>query len=81
VVAAVHGWGARGHYAGQVRTPLPATTISYQEFKRFYPHGEILPRDPGYRRPYGRNPYRDHDRMGERPRFCSMTPLIPAFWR
>jgi len=49
-----------GHYAGQLLTPLPATIISYQDFKRSYPHGGILPRDTGYRRPYGRNPYRGY---------------------
>jgi hypothetical protein len=72
-----------GHYAGQHLRPLPAAIISYQDFKRVYPHGEILSRDTGHRRPYGRNPYRDYDRVGESPfLFDDATdPRLPAMER
>ncbi len=56
------GEGIVGEYAGRRLTPLPATVTSWREVKRDSPEARVLSRDTGFRRDYGRNPYRDYDR-------------------
>lgn len=57
--------------------------MAYAEFKTAYPRGKVLSRDTGHRRPYGRNPYRGYDRIGENPFLFSdpVDPRLPAMER
>ena len=57
--------------------------MSYAEFREAYPNGELLSRETGHRRPYGRNPYRGYDRIGDRPFLFDdpIDPRLPAMER
>ena len=50
-----------GELTGKKLQFLPAPTISWRDFKRQYPDGEVLSRDTGHRRDYGGNPYSGYD--------------------
>jgi hypothetical protein len=77
------GSGIVGVHAGRVLDQLPSQIVAYGEFKAAYPGGKVLSRDTGHQRPYGRNPYRGYDRIGENP-FLFSDPLdsrLPAMER
>ena len=65
------GAGLVGRYAGARLRQLPARIISWARFHSSYPHGLVLTRATGYRRPYGENPYPGYDDL-------STPPLFPA---
>jgi hypothetical protein len=44
---------------------LPATIVSWQEFKQQFPRGRVLSRETGHSRPYGNNPYEGYDKADE----------------
>ncbi|HKZ92306.1 MAG TPA: DUF3179 domain-containing protein [Candidatus Limnocylindrales bacterium] len=46
---------------------LPAQIISLDEFEATYPEGDVLSRETGFSRSYGRNPYPGYDRADESP--------------
>ncbi len=46
---------------------LPASVVSWGEWKKFYPQGKVLSRNTGHRRNYGRNPYAGYDRIDKPP--------------
>jgi hypothetical protein len=50
-----------GELAGEELRFLPAQTVSWGDFKAAYPDGQVLSRDTGYGRDYGRNPYVGYD--------------------
>lgn len=77
------GEGIVGEYSGTELRRIPATIIAFEDFKSAYPDGNVLSRDTGYRRPYGRNPYRGYDRVGESPFLFrdSTDPRLPAMER
>ena len=50
-----------GELTGTELTILPAPTVSWSDFKKEYPHAEVLSRDTGHDRPYGSNPYAGYD--------------------
>lgn len=52
---------------------LPANTYGWKRARQLYPDLEVLSRQTGYDRPYGRNPYAGYDRDGRAP--------IPGFFR
>jgi len=56
-----------GDYARTELEQYPANIVAYRDFAKAYPQGKILSRDTGYRRPYGRNPYRGYDSITDRP--------------
>lgn len=56
-----------GALTGTKLSPLPATIVSYAAFKATYPQGQVLSRETGYERPYGRNPYVGYDDVDQRP--------------
>ncbi len=70
------GKGIVGHYAGTALERLSSTIASFADFRHAHPRGKVLSRDTGYSRPYGRNPYRGYDRIGDRP-FLFHDPLDP----
>lgn len=50
-----------GEHAGSHLDMYPAQTMSWQEVRDRHPGAEVLSRDTGYDRPYGRNPYQGYD--------------------
>jgi hypothetical protein len=77
------GQGIVGRYAGAILTQLPSTIASFEDFRKAYPRGRVLSRQTGFRRPYGRNPYRGYDRIGDMPFlfFDAVDPRLPAMER
>lgn len=72
-----------GSYTGTVLRQLPATIVAFEDFRSAYPQGKVLSRETGFSRPYGRNPYRGYDRVGEIP-FLFTDPVdsrLPAMER
>ena len=72
-----------GRYAGTVLQRVPSQIVAYEDFRTSYRDGEVLSRRTGYSRPYGRNPYRGYDRIGDRP-FLFNDPVdkrLPAMER
>ena len=56
-----------GELAGRKLVFLPASIISWDDFKSANPDGKVLSRDTGHRRSYGRNPYAGYDRVDQSP--------------
>jgi Protein of unknown function (DUF3179) len=56
-----------GELAGARLTMLPAATIAWSEFKAQRPTGQVLSRDTGHQRDYGRNPYVGYDDVSQSP--------------
>jgi hypothetical protein len=55
------GEGIVGEHAGDRLTFLPASIISFADFKAAYPQGHVLSRETGFNRDYGTNPYTGYD--------------------
>ncbi len=55
-----------GRFAGRRLPMLAAQTLSWGDFKRRYPRGDVLSQATGYERPYGTTPYPGYD-TGSRP--------------
>ena len=71
------GEGLAGKYAGEQLTFLPASIISWKEFKTNFPDGKVLSKDTGFRRDYGRNPYAGYDNINNSP-FLFRGPETPG---
>jgi hypothetical protein len=56
-----------GDLTGTRLTFLPAQIVSLGEFAAAHPDGDVLSRDTGSRRSYGRNPYPGYDDVDQRP--------------
>ena len=56
-----------GKLTGKALTVVPASIISWKDFKAASPEGMVLSRDTGFRRSYGRNPYAGYDRADNPP--------------
>lgn len=56
-----------GELTGNLLKPLPASIVSWQEFRQRFPQGKVLSRDTGHRRDYGSNPYVGYDRIDQSP--------------
>ncbi|MCH8078385.1 MAG: DUF3179 domain-containing protein [Proteobacteria bacterium] len=56
-----------GEYTGTVLKQIPASIVAYADFRESYPTGLVLSNKTGYSRPYGRNPYKGYDRVGNSP--------------
>lgn len=77
------GEGIVGEFAGQSLTFLPASVISFSEFRERYPDGQVLSRETGHNRRYGNNPYTGYDGIGSRPFLFSgeIDDRLPAMER
>ena len=77
------GRGIVGHFAGTELRKVASRIVAYADFKEAFPGGEVLSRDTGYDRPYGKNPYRGYDRIGDKPFLLqgSPDPRLPAMAR
>ena len=56
-----------GELTGKRLTFLPASIISWEDFKAAFPDGKVLSRDTGFGRSYGQNPYAGYDRADTPP--------------
>ena len=65
-----------GEYTGVRLTILPASIISWVEARAAYPEAQVLSRQTGHDRPYGRNPYAGYDNVNASP-FLYEGPLSP----
>ncbi len=66
-MAAAHGGGG-GRRAHRHRLEgIPAQTLSWADFKRAHPRGDVLSRDTGHDRDYGTNPYEGYDARDNKP--------------
>lgn len=61
------GEGIAGKYAGQQLTFIPASIISWEDYKTANPNGLVLSRETGFNRSYGRNPYAGYDDINNSP--------------
>lgn len=61
------GEGLAGEYTGRQLTFLPAAIISWSDFKQAHPDADVLSRDTGHSRSYGRNPYAGYDDVNQSP--------------
>jgi hypothetical protein len=66
-----------GSLAGIRLDMLPAVIISWGDFRSAYPEGQVLSRETGFSRPYGRNPYAGYDDV-DNSRFCFVATLTDA---
>ncbi|HEV8280263.1 MAG TPA: DUF3179 domain-containing protein [Candidatus Limnocylindrales bacterium] len=56
-----------GELIGAKLTFLPAQIVSLADFERAHPAGDVLSRDTGFSRDYGRNPYVGYDTVDQNP--------------
>ena len=56
-----------GDRTGAKLDQLPAQIVSFQQFQENYPSGQVLSRETGHDRPYGRNPYAGYDDIDKKP--------------
>jgi hypothetical protein len=63
----IGGDGIVGTFAGRSLDPIPASIVSYEDFKASFPQGKVLSRDTGFARSYGINPYSGYDEIGSSP--------------
>ena len=61
------GEGIVGTYAGYQLDLLPAQIVSWGDFKAAFPDADVLSRETGHNRDYGRNPYSAYDRADQSP--------------
>ena len=71
------GVGIAGAYAGSGLFFVPLAVVSWDDFKTAFPDGDVVSKETGFRRPYGRNPYQGDDRVGNRP-FLYFGPETPS---
>jgi hypothetical protein len=58
-----------GELAGKQLRPLPARIVAWADFAARNPDDQVLSRDTGFSRPYGRNPYTGYDDVDSGPFF------------
>jgi len=56
-----------GEYTGQRLTFVPASLISWEDFRETHPDGTVLSRETGFSRDYGRNAYTGYDDVSRSP--------------
>jgi hypothetical protein len=65
----IGGEAVVGDLTGKKLTAIPSEVLSWRDFKRRYPNGDVLSIDTGFDRPYGDNPYVDYETGKETPIF------------
>jgi hypothetical protein len=58
-----------GEHTGKLLERVPARIVAWEEFRDGHPNGEVLSRETGHRRDYGRNPYVGYDSVDTPPFF------------
>jgi hypothetical protein len=70
-----------GELTGAKLDVLPSQILSWDEFRRAHPDGEVLSRDTGFERDYGSNPYAGYDSDPDSHPFLfrgETDPSLPA---
>lgn len=77
------GKGIVGEYAGHKLEQVPSRLVAFRDFAAAHPDGRVLSRDTGYNKPYGVNPYRGYDSIGNNPFMLKEAPdeRLPAMAR
>ena len=63
----LNGEAIAGDLTGQQLERVPSQIISFAQFRDAYPGGQVLSRDTGHDRSYGRNPYAGYDDIDKQP--------------
>ncbi|MCH7996398.1 MAG: DUF3179 domain-containing protein [Chloroflexi bacterium] len=63
----IGGEGIAGELTGVRLTQIAASIVSWQDFKTGFPNGQVLSRETGFNRNYGRNPYTGYDSINSSP--------------
>ena len=63
------GQAVVGELAGEALEQLPARIVAWEDFAARHPAAEVLSRDTGHPRDYGRNPYAGYDDVDTGPFF------------
>jgi len=71
------GEAIAGEYTSRQLTFVPASLISWADFKAAHPEGKVLSRETGYPRSYGQNPYDGYDNVNNSP-FLYRGPETPG---
>jgi thiol-disulfide isomerase/thioredoxin len=71
------GEAVAGEHTGKQLEFLPAAIISWEAFVAAHPEADVLSRDTGYSRSYGRNPYAGYDDVDRTP-FLYDGPRTPG---
>jgi thiol-disulfide isomerase/thioredoxin len=71
------GEAVAGEHTGKQLEFLPAAIISWEDFKEAHPEANVLSRDTGFNRSYGRNPYAGYDDVNQTP-FLYDGPRTPG---
>jgi hypothetical protein len=67
-----------GEFVGQRLPFLPASIISWADARDTFPEAQVLSRETGFRRDYGRNPYAGYDNLNNPPfLYHGPVPLDP----
>lgn len=56
-----------GELSGERLEVLPSQTLSWADFRRSFAEGDVLSRETGFERDYGRNPYVGYDERDSQP--------------
>ena len=56
-----------GELTGKRLTFVPAQIVSLADFERAHPNGDVVNRETGFERDYGRNPYVGYDAVDQNP--------------
>ena len=72
-----------GELTGKKLTAIPAAMVSFADFRSTHPEGQVLSRDTGFLKPYGRNPYLGYDDITRSPFlfFEEVDGRLPAMER
>lgn len=79
----ITGTAIVGELTGKRLTPVPASMVSFLDFRTTHPAAVVLSRDTGFLRSYGRNPYLGYDNISNSP-FLFFEPVdgrLPAMER
>jgi hypothetical protein len=56
-----------GSFVGSELERIPSSIVSFESFHKGFPQGQVLSRNTGFDRPYGRNPYSGYDDINQSP--------------
>jgi hypothetical protein len=63
----IEGRAIAGHLTGQSLDRLPVQVVTWDQWRQAHPDGQVLSRDTGVERDYGRNPYVGYDEAADDP--------------
>jgi Protein of unknown function (DUF3179) len=63
----IQGEAIVGELTGAELLEIPSRILAFEDFRAAFPDGEVLSRDTGVRRDYGRNPYTGYDSITTSP--------------